>query len=163
MQEDELRDPELSGKGKTDPSVVGKIPLKAFGMDYDYEEIAQLSAAKVLEEVAANAAKLIGAVQWPEAALLGAAKLTDTVNLAEVAKIGGLLGQWVKTHAPVNQIRDIEALAETVLDDKQQAFKWLSEPNPATDDKPPIDLLGDQSGYDRVKNLLLRIEYGVLA
>jgi len=25
-----------------------------------------------------------------------------------------------------------------------------------------MDLLGDQSGYDRVKNLLLRIEYGVL-
>jgi len=72
------------------------------------------------------------------------------------------LGQWIKTHAPVEQIREIEALAETVIGDRQQAFQWLSEPNAATDDKAPMDLLGDQSGYDRVKNLLLRIEYGVL-
>ena len=76
--------------------------------------------------------------------------------------IGDLVGLWVKTHAPVNQIREIEALAETVLGDREQASKWLSEPNLATDDKAPITLLGDQRGYDRVKNLLLRIEYGVL-
>jgi hypothetical protein len=74
-----------------------------------------------------------------------------------------LLKQWISSHTPVQQIREMETLAEMVIGDKQEAVKWLSEPNPATDDKAPIDLLGDQAGYERVKNLLLRIEYGVLA
>jgi uncharacterized protein (DUF2384 family) len=74
-----------------------------------------------------------------------------------------LLGQWLKAHAPLVQIREIEALAAAVIGDRQLAFRWLSEPNPATDGKAPIDLLGDESGFDRVKTLLLRIEYGVLA
>jgi Protein of unknown function (DUF2384) len=74
-----------------------------------------------------------------------------------------LVSRWVKTHAPVNQIREIEALAEAVIGDKYKAHKWLSEPNLALDNKPPVDLLGTDEGYARVKTLLMRIETGILA
>ena len=42
------------------------------------------------------------------------------------------------------------------------AASWLREPNLAMDDQRPIDLLGTEEGFHRVKNLLLRIQYGVL-
>jgi putative toxin-antitoxin system antitoxin component (TIGR02293 family) len=65
-------------------------------------------------------------------------------------------GISVKVHA-------IEHLAEAVFGDKEVATSWLREPNLATDNKPPVDLLGATEGYERVINLLLRIEYGILA
>ena len=74
-----------------------------------------------------------------------------------------LLEHWALSHTPVAQIRQIEALAERVLGDQTAARVWLLRPNLATDDKPPLDLLGDPAGFQRVENLLLRIEYGVLA
>lgn len=74
-----------------------------------------------------------------------------------------LIERWVRTHAPLDQIREVEKLATDVIGSNEDAIKWLSEPNPATDDRAPLDLLGDQEGYERVKNLLMRIEYGVLA
>ncbi len=74
-----------------------------------------------------------------------------------------LVQHWIKAHVPTAQIQEIAVLAFTVLDDKNQAVKWLTEPNLATDNRPPIDLIGERDGFDRVKNLLLRVEYGVLA
>lgn len=74
-----------------------------------------------------------------------------------------LVNQWVQSNAPVKQIRDIEALAEGVMGDKQLAHRWLSEPSLALNNRPPIELLGTPEGFDRVKTLLMRIERGVLA
>jgi putative toxin-antitoxin system antitoxin component (TIGR02293 family) len=58
---------------------------------------------------------------------------------------------------------EITALAISVFGKEETAKEWLSERNLATDDKPPIGLLDTAEGVERVKNLLLRIEYGVLA
>jgi hypothetical protein len=74
-----------------------------------------------------------------------------------------LVRHWIKTHVPTAQIEEITALAYTVIEDEDQAVRWLSEPCLATDNRPPIDLIGEKNGFERVKNLLLRIEYGVLA
>ena len=70
---------------------------------------------------------------------------------------------WINAYLPRTQISEICELAETVFEDKNAAVSWLCEPNLATDDAPPLDLLGTEAGFDRVKNLLLRIQYGVLA
>lgn len=67
------------------------------------------------------------------------------------------------THVPITEIHDLEALAEAVIGDREEARKWLSEPNLATDNRAPILLAGSPEGYERVRNLLLRIEFGVLA
>jgi putative toxin-antitoxin system antitoxin component (TIGR02293 family) len=58
---------------------------------------------------------------------------------------------------------DMSRLAEEVFGDKETALNWLHQPNLAIDDRAPIDLLQTPDGCDRVKNLLLRIKYGVLA
>jgi hypothetical protein len=85
--------------------------------------------------------------------------LSRPVGNATVA----LIQHWIKNHVPTTQIEEISILASAVIGDQDQAVKWLSEPNLAMDNRPPIDFIGEKDGYERVKNLLLRIEYGVLA
>lgn len=60
-------------------------------------------------------------------------------------------------------LSELEGLAEHVFGDKYVASSWLRQANLATDNVPPLDLIGTRTGFERVKNLLLRIEYGVLA
>jgi len=74
-----------------------------------------------------------------------------------------LARHWIGTHLPAAEISEITAMAERIFGDKLTALNWLRQPNLATDDKAPIDLLGAPDGFNRVKHLLLRIEYGVLA
>jgi Protein of unknown function (DUF2384) len=57
----------------------------------------------------------------------------------------------------------ILTLAEKVFGDNQAADKWLTQPNLMLDNKAPIDLLDTPAGFNIVRTLLLRIEYGVLA
>ncbi len=64
---------------------------------------------------------------------------------------------------PAAEIKEISRLASAVIGDRSKVTQWLSEPNVATDNRAPIDLLGEKDGYERVKSLLLRIKYGVLA
>ena len=70
---------------------------------------------------------------------------------------------WIVSHLPTDQIGRTTSLAIEVFGDEDVAVAWLREPNLATDNKAPIAMLGTTEGYERVRNLLLRIEYGVLA
>lgn len=67
------------------------------------------------------------------------------------------------TPALAPQVLEITRLAEVVFEDNEYAKTWLREPNMATGDRPPIELLDTKEGFEVVKNLLLRIQYGVLA
>jgi putative toxin-antitoxin system antitoxin component (TIGR02293 family) len=73
-----------------------------------------------------------------------------------------LAAHWISSHLPNQQIQQISELAKDVFGDEAVAKEWLLEPNLATDNKPPIDLLGSVEGYARIHTLLKRIEYGVL-
>lgn len=57
----------------------------------------------------------------------------------------------------------IGELAEYVFGDKEVAAEWLATPNLALYNMSPNLVLSLSWGEDRVRNLLLRIEYGVLA
>ena len=70
---------------------------------------------------------------------------------------------WVEHKLPRAQIEAAMELALSVFEDRDIAKEWLNEPNLATDNKPPIALLGSDEGFSRVQTLLHRIEYGVLA
>ena len=70
---------------------------------------------------------------------------------------------WVRNRLPASEIAEIQALATRVFDDEEAALVWLQEPNLATNNQPPITLLGTAGGYEHVQNLLLRIQYGILA
>lgn len=98
--------------------------------------------------------------------LLQTESTEEPVSLALDLKIPSstvLLESWVKNRLPASEIAGIKALAVRVFDDEAAAIAWLQEPNLATDSKPPVSLLGTSGGYERVQNLLLRIQYGVLA
>ncbi len=60
-------------------------------------------------------------------------------------------------------MQSITPLAVQVFGNEIAAVSWLNEPNLAMDNKPPSMLLGTEEGFARVKNRLLRIDYGVLA
>ena len=77
--------------------------------------------------------------------------------------VAALAQRWITGHLPAAEIEEISTLASAVIGDRSKATQWLSEPNIATDNRAPIDLIGEKDGYERVKSLLLRIEYGVLA
>ena len=69
--------------------------------------------------------------------------------------------------APAQPIREAAAeitqLATDVFEDATYAIAWLNEPNMATRDSAPIKLLEQTpNGFEIVKNVLLRIQYGVL-
>jgi hypothetical protein len=74
-----------------------------------------------------------------------------------------LVQHWIDKKVPVSQIDEINTLATEVLESADAALNWLQEPNVATDNKAPIEIIGEPFGLERVKSLLLRIEYGVLA
>jgi len=67
-------------------------------------------------------------------------------------------------HSPLTpQKPNIPDLALMVFGDDQVAKRWLVHPNLSLDSQSPAELLDTSEGADRVKTLLLRIEYGVLA
>jgi putative toxin-antitoxin system antitoxin component (TIGR02293 family) len=93
--------------------------------------------------------------------------LEDSMNSiamqTEVFPTRRLWERWIAEHLPTSQIEEILSLAAAVIGDRERAAEWLSEPNPALDNRSPLNLIGEKDGFDRVKHLLLRIEYGVLA
>ena len=58
---------------------------------------------------------------------------------------------------------DLQKYAEEVFNDAEIAKRWLQHPNLAMDGKSPMAILDSENGYARVKTLLDRIDYGVLA
>lgn len=84
-------------------------------------------------------------------------------HLEDKSDPAALIYTWIASHLPVEQIQAAIQLADLVFGDHSVATSWLREPNLATDNQSPISLLGTPNGFERVRNLLFRIEYGVLA
>ena len=53
--------------------------------------------------------------------------------------------------------------ARAVFGSTDEAVRWLAQPALALESQRPIDLLASSAGYDLVKDLLTRLEYGVYA
>lgn len=62
---------------------------------------------------------------------------------------------------PVALPSEIAALAEHVLGSADLAKHWLQQPALALDGQLPIDLISSELGRQAVRDLLLRLEYGV--
>jgi uncharacterized protein (DUF2384 family) len=74
-----------------------------------------------------------------------------------------LLDSWIKSNLPTDQMNSIVELATKTFEDVEYANEWLDRPNPATDDKPAIALLGTEHGFKRVETLIQRLAYGIVA
>lgn len=57
----------------------------------------------------------------------------------------------------------IFALAADVLESKENARKWMHSPQLSLGGKVPSELLSTDAGTEKVENLLIRIEYGVIS
>jgi putative toxin-antitoxin system antitoxin component (TIGR02293 family) len=56
----------------------------------------------------------------------------------------------------------IVAEAERIFGDPAKAHRWLSKPKWFLDEKTPIDVIDTASGFEKVKEMLVRIEYGMI-
>ena len=63
----------------------------------------------------------------------------------------------------VARTHDVLVRATEVLGSRRAARAWLSRPNPALDGEAPLALLDTSLGWERVKDVLGRIEHGVPA
>ncbi len=61
------------------------------------------------------------------------------------------------------RVARVLALAEHVLEDREQARDWLHEAQPGLGGRAPIDLLATEAGSREVEALLDRIEHSFLA
>lgn len=61
----------------------------------------------------------------------------------------------------VDMLDAIITEATRVLHNEEEALHWILTPIISLDHERPIDLLSSISGYERVKNTLARIEYGM--
>ncbi|WP_240655708.1 MbcA/ParS/Xre antitoxin family protein [Paraburkholderia phosphatilytica] len=55
----------------------------------------------------------------------------------------------------------IHAHANDVFEDGRLAAEWMKHPHAELRAERPIDMLDTQSGYDRVREILTRIAYGI--
>jgi putative toxin-antitoxin system antitoxin component (TIGR02293 family) len=55
----------------------------------------------------------------------------------------------------------IYAQAKDVLEDGKLAAEWLLRPNVQLAGERPLDMLDTQTGFDRVRDILVRLEHGV--
>jgi putative toxin-antitoxin system antitoxin component (TIGR02293 family) len=63
--------------------------------------------------------------------------------------------------AKVEMLDSLLDLAKRVLGSQEEARQWLTSPILALSSERPINLLDTVKGYERVKNKLLQIEYGM--
>lgn len=61
----------------------------------------------------------------------------------------------------VARILIVHSQAADVLEDPRLASEWMLSPNALLGDERPLDMLDTQAGYDRVRDILMRFEYGV--
>lgn len=92
------------------------------------------------------------------AEIIGVSERTYERRLRAPAK-ARLAGSGVAERAL--RLARIQALADWVLEDRDAARAWLSEPQPGLGGRTPNDLLASEFGAREVERLLNRIEHGV--
>lgn len=61
----------------------------------------------------------------------------------------------------VARILIVHSQATDVLEDTKLASQWMLHPNALLGGERPLDMLDTQAGYDRVRDILMRFEYGI--
>lgn len=111
---------------------------------------------------------------FPASALLGLKKATgftfdEIATLLDVSAktIERAISQGVRLGHGVSdrlyRVASVLALAERVLEDREQARTWLHQAQHGLSGRTPVDLLATEAGSREVESLLGRIEHGFLA
>ncbi|WP_321783818.1 antitoxin Xre/MbcA/ParS toxin-binding domain-containing protein [Burkholderia pyrrocinia] len=116
--------------------------------------IAEGFDAVIIERVARE---LLGV---PVQALLGALSLPSSTILRKIAKHDRLSQGESDRVARVLYVLD---LATDLFEDSERAAVWMSRANAELDGLKPLEVLDVQPGYDRVRDILNRAQFGVAA
>jgi putative toxin-antitoxin system antitoxin component (TIGR02293 family) len=79
--------------------------------------------------------------------------------------------RWIRTHkkldknlsAKLFEIADLFLYGTEVFGNKENFFKWIELPNTALGGMKPIEIIELSEGVSKVRDVLLRIEYGVFS
>ncbi|WP_429488130.1 antitoxin Xre/MbcA/ParS toxin-binding domain-containing protein [Paraburkholderia sp. RAU6.4a] len=127
--------------------------VSSFGIDAAADELA-VSIASTLPNAAADAvlSRLRGTVQRFEGTIGPVRPGNDKPGFNDEME------QELADHAA--RVLSVHAKASDVLEDPAIAMQWMLRPTVLmVGDRPP-DALATQSGYDRVRDLLMRLERG---
>ena len=105
----------------------------------------------------------ISQVQTRAANSLRPSLVSDMIADFDGGPLTNLAIAWASANLPKAHIESMMKLATDVFEDAHFAEEWLNRPNPATDDKPPIVLVGTANGLKRVDTLINRLAYGIVA
>jgi putative toxin-antitoxin system antitoxin component (TIGR02293 family) len=94
----------------------------------------------------------------PLQALLTSLRLPSSTILRKIANRDRLSGSESDRIARVVYVFE---QAKDVFEDEADASGWLQRPNALLDGQRPLDVLDTQPGYDRVRDILVRLEQGV--
>ncbi|MCA8117980.1 DUF2384 domain-containing protein [Burkholderia cepacia] len=116
--------------------------------------IAEGFDAVIIERVARE---LLGV---PVQSLLSALSLPSSTILRKIAK-HDRLSQGESDR--VARVLFVLNLATDLFEDSERAAMWMSRANAELDGLKPVDVLDVQPGYDRVRDILNRAQFGVVA
>ena len=63
---------------------------------------------------------------------------------------------------PPARLMSISVHAGEVFANQEKAIHWLRSPNPSLEGKTPLEAAQTDQGYQKVEDVLVRIEHGVL-
>lgn len=61
-----------------------------------------------------------------------------------------------------NMDSDVLGQADRVFGSHEKAVRWLERPHPALNNKAPLQLLATEDGVARVRDMLIRIDHGII-
>ncbi len=94
----------------------------------------------------------------PLQSLLASLRLPSSTILRKIANRARLSGSESDRIARVIYVFEE---AKDVFEDAADASDWLQRPNALLDGQRPLDVLDTQPGYDRVREVLVRLVQGV--
>lgn len=92
----------------------------------------------------------------PFAHLIGISDKTLARIKTSHAKLSSLSGDRLY------RLKKVWALANKVLENRENALAWLSHAQPGLNQQAPLDILDTEPGYEQVQTLLNQLEFGVL-
>ncbi|WP_172903001.1 antitoxin Xre/MbcA/ParS toxin-binding domain-containing protein [Burkholderia stabilis] len=142
----------------------GSNGLGAGNGDFDtFRRLAPMSQRRAIAEgfdgviIERVARELLGV---PVQSLLSALSLPSSTILRKIAKHDRLSQGESDRVARVLYVLD---LATDLFEDRERAAVWMSRANAELDGLKPLEVLDVQPGYDRVRDILNRAQFGVAA
>ncbi|WP_415873972.1 antitoxin Xre/MbcA/ParS toxin-binding domain-containing protein [Burkholderia ubonensis] len=165
MHEPTGRHPDKRGGGRTRKAGVGAAGSHGLGArPRDFEAFRGMDPLEQRQQIRDGMDAIIidrvakELLHVPVASLLSGLGLPSSTILRKISKKERLSGSESDRVARVLYVFE---QAVDVFEDEALAAEWLRRPNAELAGLLPLEVLDSQPGYDRVRDLLMRITFGV--